>query len=101
MSLCCLSLIFQNAVEEEITDFMLARETAKIGFHSYPIDGHGHDMKLATSKEKVRGRARKTRMDIVLEKEAAETLLNEIGAAFPDLHLTFWTSPIERFGRMP
>ncbi|MBY0577947.1 MAG: DUF3240 family protein [Burkholderiales bacterium] len=100
MNLCCLTMIFQNALEEEITDFMLAHETAKKGFHSSRIDGHSHDVRLATMKEKVRGRAQKTRMDIILGEEEAQSLLLDVKAAFPDIRLTFWISPVNAFGRL-
>lgn len=101
MNLCCLTLVFQNAIEEEITDFMLAHQTAKKGFHTSRIDGHSHDAHLATMKEKVRGRAQKTRMDIVLGDTEAEGLLADFKAAFPDTRLTFWISPVNSFGRLP
>jgi hypothetical protein len=100
MNLCCLTLIFQNAIEEEITDFMLVHETAKKGFHTSRIDGHSHDALLATMKEKVRGRAQGTRMDIVLGEEEAEALLADMKAAFPNIRLTFWISPVNAFGRL-
>lgn len=101
MNPCCLTLIFQNAVEEEIIDFMLANKTAKNGFHTFRIEGHGHDARLATMKEQVRGRAHKSRMDILLGEEEAQSLLSEIKSAFPDMKLAFWVSPISTFGRLP
>lgn len=101
MNLCCLTLIFQKDVEDEITDFMLAHESAGKGFHTSTIEGHGHDARLATLKEKVRGRSGKIRMDIVMAEDAAERLLSDLGTAFPNLRLTFWTSPVIRFGRLP
>ncbi len=99
MNLCCLTLIFQKDVEEEIIDFML--EHSKQGFHTSSIEGHGHDAELATLKEKVRGRAGKTRMDIVMEEHEANTLLADIKDALPGIHLAFWTSPVNTFGRLP
>ena len=101
MNLCCLTLVFRNALEEEITDFMLAHETAKKGFTTFRIDGHSHDAELATSREKVRGRAQMTRMDIVLGDEEADSLLSDLRSAFPRIRLTFWVSPVGRFGRWP
>jgi hypothetical protein len=99
VNLCCLTLIFQKDVEEDIIDFML--EHLKQGFHTSSIEGHGHDAELATLKEQVRGRAGKTRMDIVMEESDADTLLADIRNAFPGIRIAFWTSPVNAFGRLP
>ena len=101
MSLCCLTLIFQKAVEDEIIDFLLDRGISDQGFLTATIEGHGHDMHLATMKEKVRGRAAQTRMDLVMEHSDSDKLLSDIRNAFPNLHITYWTSPVDTFGRLP
>ncbi len=101
MNLCCLTLVFQNAIEEEIADFMLSHEIAKKGFHTSRIDGHSHDAELSTMREKVRGRAQMTRMDIVLGEGEADSLLSDLHFAFPRIRLTYWMSPVSKFGRLP
>lgn len=99
MNLCCLTLIFPRALEETLVDFMLNNPYAQQGFTSSMIDGHGHDAALVSMNEKVRGRAKKVRTDIILAEDKAEELLAQMQKDFPHIRLVYWLSPVSRFGR--
>lgn len=99
-SACKLTLILPATAEDRIVELILGSDPPITGFTTWAAEGHGHEFDEATVSERVRGRAKRRVLALVMTIERADALLEEIQRKAPIPHLTFWIEPVERFGRM-
>ena len=99
-TLCKLTLISPLSAENVVLDVLLTTEPPIAGFTSFPVDGHGASFERATANERVRGRVKRVAIMAVLPRARVEALLAELEERAPVPHLTYWTEPVESFGRM-
>lgn len=97
---CKLTLVYAPGAEDSIVELMLNAEPALTGFTTWIAEGHGHDFKKASVRERVRGRVRRGVLTVILPRARFAWLLDEIrtNVAVPDL--TYWVEPVEAFGRL-
>jgi len=96
---CCLTLVFPKALEENVVELVLERADLAGGFTTVEVEGHGDGAALRSIAERVRGRAHRVKMQIVLNREDAGTLLGELKGALPSTEIAYWIMPIGEFGR--
>lgn len=97
---CCLTLIFPKALEENMVDLLLEHAALASGFTTVEVDGHGRNIAYQSTTEKVRGRAHRIEMQVVLNQDDAQILLRDIKQALPNTDIVYWISPVIEFGSL-
>jgi hypothetical protein len=95
---CLLTLIFPKAIEEQIVALMLKQHELVSGFTTSDVEGHGRNTKLQSMGEKVRGRARRVQMKVVLNDGAATALLAYLKQELGNTDIVYWLCPVTEFG---
>ncbi|MEO5702400.1 MAG: DUF3240 family protein [Gammaproteobacteria bacterium] len=95
---CCLTLVFPKALEENLVDFLLEHEALAGEFTTSLVEGHGSHIDYQNIAERVRGRARRVQMNILLQRASAQTLINDLRGALPHTDIVYWITPISEFG---
>lgn len=70
------------------------------GFTTWSAEGHGFGFSGASISERVRGRVTRSVIVAVFRRREAMALLQAVSAKTPAPHLTYWTEPVDGFGRM-
>lgn len=90
----CLTLILPRSLEEQMIDALLGH-TDWIGpFTAHPADGHGAPGAIQSAAEKVRGRAERVRLDILIDQERARELVAYLEGEFRGAQVFWWLSPV-------
>ncbi|MDD5241118.1 MAG: DUF3240 family protein [Sulfuricella sp.] len=96
---CCLTLVFPKEMEEHMTDHLLEHPELASGFTTYEVEGHGQATVYHSVNERVRGRARKVKMEVVMAHEDAQALIGHFKEFLPSREIAYWIAPINEFGR--
>ena len=96
---CCLTLVFPKGLEENMIDHLLEHPELASGFTTYEVEGHGQATVYHSANEKVRGRARRVKMEVVMAREDARILLAHFKESLPNREIAYWIAPIDEFGR--
>jgi hypothetical protein len=99
MADCLLNLIVPAKVEGALAEWLLERDDVP-GFSSMPVFGHGSSEHSMTMAEQVAGRSRRVLFLIELPREAAESMLADLGFAFANSGLHYWILPVLAAGRV-
>lgn len=98
MSHVLLTLAISDLHEEALVDFLLdlPRPPEEITF----VNGHaiGPQVPLHTPHERVKGRARRAVVQVILELDQAAPLLAQLGRAFAGKRLAYWLTPVIEHG---
>lgn len=94
----CLMLVAGRELEAELFDYLGEQTDLVPGFTASEAAGHGPTVRLHSAVERVKGRGNRVLVRIVLEDAMAAQLLERLTTAFSGTHLTYWTSPVTRFG---
>ncbi|MBI3343423.1 MAG: DUF3240 family protein [Gammaproteobacteria bacterium] len=94
----CLTLIVPKALEENILDLLLEHETLAGGFITSEVEGHGRNVTYQSMAEKVRGRAHRVEIQIIMHHADAQTLLRDIKQALPRTNIVYYMTPVTEFG---
>ncbi|MDB5866344.1 MAG: hypothetical protein JWO70_4150 [Betaproteobacteria bacterium] len=94
-----LTLSLPAALEEEVLDHLLSHPEWVSGFTVSAGEGHGLDASLQTAMEKIRGRARRRLVTLLIADANLEPLLASLRAAFRSPEMAFWVTPLIQFGR--
>jgi hypothetical protein len=70
------------------------------GFTTWSAEGHGFGFSGASVSERVRGRVKRSVIVAVIRRRDATALLQAVSTRAPAPHLTYWTEPVDGFGRM-
>jgi hypothetical protein len=68
------------------------------GFTASEDAGHGPEVRLHSAAERVKGRADRILVRIIMEEEAAGRLIERLKTQFTGTHLMHWTMPVASFG---
>lgn len=96
---CRLSMVFPEALEENIIDHLLEHPELASGFTTVGVEGHGQGSVYRSTSEQVRGRARRVKMEVVMHIEDARELVAHLKQAMPSREVAYWIGPIFEFGR--
>lgn len=93
-----LTLIAPAILEEALADLLLEAPELAGGFTSSAASGHGAGLRFEAASERVRGRGRRVRFEIVIDHREAEALLERLQAAPSDANLYYWICPVLECG---
>lgn len=94
-----LTLILPVALEEAVLDTLLEHPEWVSSFTSMEVSGHGQSQKMTTAAEVVRGRARRVRMDTLMQRDDAAQLLELLKTNWPHPEVVYWMVDVQAFGR--
>lgn len=97
---CMMTLAFPLALEEQIIDFLLDHPQWVSGFSLVDAEGMGRGEGLRSTMEKVKGRARRRLINILMRNEDVLPLAGALSKEFHSLHVAYWVVPLLSFGRM-
>ncbi|MGY4567132.1 DUF3240 family protein [Bradyrhizobium sp. USDA 3256] len=98
VELVCLTLIAARSLRDELFDYLSEQRHLVSGFTASDVAGHGPDVRLQTSAERVKGHADELMVRIVLQAQAAAQLLEGLKTAFAGSRIVYWILPVAEFG---
>lgn len=96
---CCLTIVFPKGLEDHMIGHLLDHPELAGGFTTYEVEGHGQVAVYHSVNEQVRGRARRVKLEVVMEREDAQTLIARFREFLPNREIAYWIAPINEFGR--
>lgn len=96
----CLTLVIHPSLEDAVVDFLLSHASAVGHFTTLPVDAHGGDIAYESAAERVRGRARRLRLQALMAGSQVHQLLLELRQEFAGADVYFWTAPVLQSGRL-
>jgi len=100
MNLVQLTLVAPRQLEEDLVDQLLAHPDWAAGFTLLRAEGHSQRAETLTTQERVRGRADRIGLQIVLELDQARALLAHLKRQLPKRDVAYWLAPVIEFGRL-
>lgn len=100
MTLVKLSLAAPRQLEEELVEQFLERPEWASGFTLLQAEGYSRHHENLSIQERVRGRAQRLLVQIVLEADNAQALLAHLKQRFPKRDVAWWLEPVIDFGRL-
>lgn len=97
--LCCLNLIVSPEAEENLLDLLLVSPETR-AFTSMQVAGHGADPGRWSTAEQVLGRNRRMQVQLIVSREAADTLLDRLRAELPGAGIFYWLTAVEAMGEI-
>ncbi len=97
--LCRLTLVFPAALEDQLIDELLEHPDWVLGFTSWPVDGHMEGLPFHTTAEQVRGRLRSVRLDTVMSRAHADSLVAHLRQVLAHAAVIWWIEPVADSGR--
>jgi hypothetical protein len=97
---CCLTVIVPTTLEDDLVDCLLEHPEWVAGFVIERVEGTGQTFALTGLRERVRGRAPRFMVQVVMAREDAERLIAVLRAAFPTPDAAYWITPVLAFGRL-
>ena len=94
----CLTLIAARSLRDELFDYLSGQRDLVSGFTASDAAGHGPDIRLQTSAERVKGHADELLVRTILEGQAAAQLLERLKVAFAGSRIVYWITPVTEFG---
>lgn len=95
-----LTLAAPRHLEEALVEQFLARPEWASGFTLFQAEGFSRHHETLSAQERVRGRAERMEVQIVLEANHAQALLNHLKSRFPKRDVAYWLTPVIEFGRL-
>ncbi|MFZ3036234.1 MAG: DUF3240 family protein [Rugosibacter sp.] len=90
----CLHLVLPESLEEPIIDELLKHPLWVGPFLTHAINGHAAPEHIASEAERVRGRAHRVKIEILMAHDHARQLLAQLQADLPGADLSWWISPV-------
>jgi hypothetical protein len=94
----CLTLIAARSLRDELFDYLSEHSDLASGFTASDVAGHGPDVRLQTSAERVKGHADELMVRTVLPAQNATELLERLKTAFAGSRIVYWIMPVSEFG---
>ena len=95
-----LTLVMPVDVEDALVETLLEHPDLAPGFTSQPVEGHGQRVSFIGTAEHVRGRAAYCRVQLVVPRADADTLLALLRERFATSRMFFWIVPALASGRL-
>ncbi len=96
---CCLTIVLPGNLGGNIIGHLLEHYELAAGFTSYEVKGHGKGAIYHSASEQVRGWARRIKMEVVMERGDAESLVAHLKESLPTSEVAYWIAPLYEFGR--
>jgi hypothetical protein len=95
-----LTLIASAALEETIVDLMLGHEaTARAGFTTRDVRGHGEATKYHSMVEQIRGHARQVEITVTAAESEIRSLLGLLRGEVAKRHVHYRIAPVTEVGQ--
>ncbi len=94
----CLTLIAGRALRDELFNFLSEQRDLVSGFTASDAAGHGPDVRLQTSAERIKGHADELIVRTIIQIQDAAQLLERLKAAFAGSRIIYWIMPVAEFG---
>lgn len=94
----CLTLIAGRSLRDELFDYLSEQRDLVSGFTASDAAGHGPDVRLQTSAERVKGHADELMVRTILQVQEAAQLLERLKATFAGSRIVYWIMPVSEFG---
>ncbi|WP_338693283.1 DUF3240 family protein [Bradyrhizobium sp. 26S5] len=94
----CLTLIAGRSLRDELFDYLSEQRDLVSGFTASDAAGHGPDVRLQTSAERVKGHADELMVRTILRVQEAAQLLERLKATFAGSRIVYWIMPVLEFG---
>ncbi len=94
----CLTLVAARQLERELLDYLSSQADLAPGFTVSAATGHGTNAELYSMAERVKGRADRVIVRIILDEPAAGPLIDRLRQTFARTRLTYWTAEVLDFG---
>lgn len=95
-----LTLSVPRALEETVTETLLAMQPEVPGFSALEGSGHGEGFDHAGVEERVRGAIARCLILLVLPGEDVVRVLDQLRRALPHPDIVWWVEPVEAMGRL-
>ena len=95
-----LTLVMPVDVEDALLETLLEHPDLAPGFTSQKVEGHGQRVSFIGTAEHVRGRAAYSRVQMVVPRADADTLLALLRERFATSRVFFWIVPALAGGRL-
>jgi hypothetical protein len=96
--LVCLTLITARSLRDELFDYLSEQSDLASGFTASDVAGHGPDVRLQTSAERVKGNADELMVRTIIQAQDAARLLERLRTAFAGSRIVYWIMPVSEFG---
>jgi hypothetical protein len=96
---CLVTLALPRALEEEVLDTLMAHPDLVPGFTVLHGHGLGAHVELASTMERVQGRAYRVFVQVALPQARLSALLEALTQALENPKITYWVVPLLAFGR--
>ena len=96
--LVCLTVITARSLRAELFDYLSEQRDLVSGFTASDAAGHGPDVRLHTSAERVKGHADELMVRTILQMREAAQLIERMKAAFAGSRIVYWIMPVSEFG---
>lgn len=95
-----LTLVMPVDVEDALLETLLEDPALAPSFTSQRVEGHGQRVNFIGTAEHVRGRAAYSRVQMVVPRADADTLLAILRERFATSRVFFWMVPVIASGRL-
>ena len=96
---CCLTLMLPKSIEETLVGHLLDHPEWVAGFSTSDVSGHGAAGVAHSAAEQVRGAARRVKVQIVMNREDATALIDDLRVRITNPEVAYWLTPVLEFGR--
>ena len=97
-TLVCVTLVASRDLRDELIEHLAEQPAVVPGFTLSDAEGHGPTVRLHSAAERVKGRADRVLVRIIMDEAAAAQLITQIDQEFVGSHLVYWTTPVLSFG---
>lgn len=94
----CLTLIAARSLRGELFDYLSEQADLVSGFTASEAAGHGVDVLLETTAERVKGHADEILVRLIMPQDKASRLLERMKSAFAGSRLVYWIMPVIDYG---
>lgn len=95
--LVCLTLITARSLRDELFDYLSEQRDLVSGFTASDVAGHGPEVRLQTSAERVKGHADELMVRTILQLQDAAQLLERLKTVFAGSRIVYWIVPVSEF----
>ena len=95
-----LTLIFPSVLEETVVGHLLEHPEWASAFTLVRCEGHGQEVALHGSEERVRGRSARLMAHVVLGFDESTRLLGHFAETVRSPHVFYWRMPLADAGRL-